>query len=501
MAHEDKPNAPTKQQAKRVTPKRPAKHPAKRPAKRPAKDMRRPHQQAAKASSNVNVPETVADAVQQPQTSSIRKRLNTNNTINGALSTIPVYELFPFLNKSRQTGMLQLHFADNRLDSQFHFVEGQLSYARTPFAPGLVNMLQRRNVPANTLKRLQHYLNATESERPMLSQEDVVLLESVISERLHMALLPLFYADDGRFAFQRMQRGFQLTAKTFDTQMLCFRVAQKLETMVPLGGDTLAPTDSFHVIQDVGDFSHKTGDFTLTQWRVLASLFKTKMLMTLALELCLAWDTLVNTLLFLERRGIVEQHHNERIPVDLPQLIPGQSAPMFALLTLEEHPFSLGEMRGRDTVLIFFRYPGARICNAHLANLHQHAAALSASDVNLVGIFSGTPHDLRQYAGQQLLQQDTNPLPLTLLADPDNTVHNLYKVPHSLAGLLDPRNVPAWLTGMRLESTGGDTYGQRTRMPATFFIGPTLRIESAFYGTFTNDHVSVRQIHKWLDMS
>jgi peroxiredoxin len=492
MAHKNKRNTPTppsKQQPKRAT--------------KPAVGNRKRQKKTARPS--VNVPETVAEAIVQPQTNSIRKRLhNDNNTINGALSTIPVYELFPFLNTSQQTGVLQLHFADSRLDSQFHFVSGQLTYARTPFAPGLLNMLQRRDVPMDTLKRIQRYLNTPESERHHLrdtadmNTADMNLLESIIGERLHMALLPLFYYDDGRFSFQRMQRGFQLTAKTFDTQMVCFQVSQKLEAIMPLGADTLAPTDRFHVIHDVGDFSHKTGDFTLAEWRVLASLFKPKMLMTLALELCMPWDTLVKALLFLERRGIIEQHHSERIPSDLPQLIPGQSAPMFALLTCDERPFSLGEMRGQDTVLIFFRYPGARICNAHIANLRQHTATLSASGVNLVAIFTGTPQHLREYVNQQLLE-DT--LPLTLLADPENTVHNLYKVPYSLAGLLDPRNVPAWLAGMRLENTGGDTYGQRTRMPATFFIGPTLRIESAFYGTFTNDHVSVQQIHKWLGVS
>lgn len=495
MAHKDKRNTPAPAPGKQ---KPPGKQQAKRTPTKPTADSRK-HQKTISGAS-INVPETVVEAIQQPQTNSIRKRLhNDNNTINGALSTIPVYELFPFLNTSQQTGLLQLHFADSRLDSQFHFVSGQLTYARTPFAPGLLNMLQRRNVPMDTLKRLQRYLNTAEPERHQLRDAaDMKLLEGVIGERLHMALLPLFYCDDGRFSFQRMQRGFQLTAKTFDTQMVCFQVSQKLEAIMPLGADTLTPTDRFHVIHDVGDFSHKTGDFTLAEWRVLASLFKPKMLMTLALELCMPWDKLAKTLLFLERRGIVEQHHSDRIPSDLPQSIPGQSAPMFALLTCDERPFSLGEMRGQDTVLIFFRYPGAHICNAHIATLRQHSAALSASGVNLIAIFTGTPQHLREYVNQQLLE-DT--LPLTLLADPDNAVHNLYKVPYSLAGLLDPRNVPAWFAGMRLENTGGDTCGQRTRMPATFFIGPTLRIESAFYGTFTNDHVSMQQIYKWLGVS
>jgi peroxiredoxin len=480
----------------------PAQH---KQVKQPAANAQQRQQSASKTPrSSINVPEAVVEAIQQPQTNSIRKRLhNDNNTINGALSTIPVYELFPFLNTNQQTGVLQLHFADSRLDSQFHFVSGQLSYARTPFAPGLLNMLQHRNVPKDTLKRLQRYLKAPEAERRNLAEaQDMTLLESVISERLHMALLPLFYCDDGRFSFQRMQRGFQLTAKTFDTQMVCFQVSQKLETTMPLGGDTLTPSDRFHVIDDVGDFTHKTGDFTLAEWRVLASLFKPKMLMTLALELCMPWDQLVHALLFLEKRGIVEQHQSERIPSDLPQLIPGQSAPMFALLTIDERPFSLGELRGRDTVLIFFRYPGARICNANIAKLRQHAAALNASGVNLVGVFTGTPQNLREYVGQQLLGSATDEaLPLTLLADPDNAVHNLYKVPYSLAGLLDPRNISAWLAGMNLAGIGGETYGQRTRMPATFFIGPTLRIESAFYGTFTGDHINMNQIHKWLELS
>ncbi|MEM7737663.1 MAG: redoxin domain-containing protein [Deinococcota bacterium] len=434
---------------------------------------------------------------------------STSNTINGALTTIPIPELLPFLYKQRQTGVLRLHFDDSRLDSQFHFVDGKLSYVRTPFAPGLGNMLQRRKLSPEELTKVRDYLKADPRERASLREHiDMESLENVIYDRLMMALLPLFYVNDGRFSFQRAERGLQLTDKLFDAQMLCFQVAQRLEHIAALGANTLSPDDEFHVIQDVGDFTTKTNDFTMLEWRVLASLFKPKMLLTLALELNLSWDKLLETVLLLEQRGILEQHPSRDLPKNLPQLIPGQAAPMFSLPTMSERIFSLGELRGQRTVLVFFRHAGARICNAHIAKLSQQADKLTELGVRVVGVFTSTPSTMRVSVGQQELVQELSPYhsaewqlgppPVILLADADNAVHKLYKISHSKAGLLDPRNLPALISGMRL-GTRTESHGRRSQMPATFFIGPNLRIERAFYGTFANDHVSLWQIEAWLE--
>ncbi|MEM6430926.1 MAG: redoxin domain-containing protein [Deinococcota bacterium] len=433
---------------------------------------------------------------------------NTSNTIHGALTTIPIPELFPFLHRQRQTGVLRLHFDDSRLDSQFHFVGGKLSYVRTPFAPGLGNMLQRLKLSPDELSKMRHYLKADPQERLELRPYiDMVSLEDVIHSRLMMALLPLFYIQDGRFSFQRVGRGLQLTDKLFDAQMLCFQVSQRLEHIAALGANTLTPDNAFHVVQDVGDFTRKTSDFTMLEWRVLASLFKPKMLLTLALELNLGWDKLLETVLLLEQRGILEQYHSSNLAQNLPQLIPGQVAPMFSLATMSERMFSLGELRGQHTVLIFFRHAGARICNAQIAKLSQYADKLNALGVRLIGVFTATPNTMRASVGRQELVQDLSPYhtaewqlsppPIILLADADNAVHHLYKVSHSRLGLLDPRNLPALLKGMRL-ATRTETYGRPSQMPATFFIGPSLRIERAFYGSFANDHVSLQQIESWL---
>jgi peroxiredoxin len=514
------PGASTPGVPKQITP-----HPAS--GHNPSKNLKLTPWQRVRARlskpASVEVPSKVAANVRRivkayPQEDN---QYGARNTINGELTTIPIPELLPFLHGQRQTGSLRLHFEDSRLDSQFYFVGGKLSYVRTPFAPGLGNMLQRLKLNAEDLGNLRRYLKADPQERLNLRPHiDMASLEDVIYTRLMMALLPLFYTDAGRFSFQRMEQGWQFTDKLFDAQMLCFQVAQRLEHVATLGASTLTPDNIFHVVQDVGDFTTKTNDFTMLEWRVLASLFKPKMLLTLALELNLGWDNLLETVLLLEQRGILEQHTSSDLPNNLPQLSPGQVAPMFSLPTISKRLFSLGELRGQHTVLIFFRHASARICSAHVVKLSQHADRLAALGVNVVAVFTATSKNLRTNLGYQEFIQTLPPYhatigqaslpPITLLADADNSVHKRYKIAHSQAGLLDPRNLSALVRGIylttRAATAGKDTHEkdlprQRSQMPATFFIGPSLRIERAFYGTFASDHVNLQQIEAWLEAS
>ncbi|MFW8120573.1 redoxin domain-containing protein [Klebsiella pneumoniae] len=89
--------------------------------------------------------------------------------------------------------------------------------------------------------------------------------------------------------------------------------------------------------------------------------------------------------------------------MDLPKgrLQPGDPAPNFTLRALDGSLFSLGERRGKKTLLAFFRHAGCPFCNFRLHELIQAYPALRAAGVEPVGVFGSPLETLRTRAGRQ----------------------------------------------------------------------------------------------------
>ena len=76
-------------------------------------------------------------------------------------------------------------------------------------------------------------------------------------------------------------------------------------------------------------------------------------------------------------------------------------------------------------------------------------------------------------------------------------MYDLYGVGRSLWGILDPRNVPHAVRGLRTARSGGAAHGELSRMPAEFLIGPELRIERAHYCGFAADYLPLGEVFAW----
>ncbi|MEM6427983.1 MAG: DUF4388 domain-containing protein [Deinococcota bacterium] len=421
------------------------------------------------------------------------------NTQTGTLQDTPLPELLQALHREARTGVLLINYPNERLNSAFSFSEGRIGRVLTPFAPKLSDFLISLGASSERLRELQVYLKADRRTREVMLAEGRVkpkFLTLALEARVEMALLPIFHNTTGVYEFQEGEQPIGFIEPGADPQKLSDDIAQRLDALADLGAFTLSPYDAFRVVGDVGDFSKRTSDFTILEWRILAALFKPRTLLQLSTELVLNWDSLLRVLLLLERRGIVEQvdidsdSGEEYSFDDTTPLTADDSAPNFLLPSLEGTAFSLVTRRGKTCLLSFLGHAGSVFANHRVNQLVQQYDRLHDANIEVVCIFSSMTSVVQEHVGQ------LEP-PFLLLADAEHKAHNLYRTSSSVLGLLDPRNLSGYLAGMRLGTAGGDLEGERSRMPATFLVSPALRVAHAHYGRYANDTPSAADVVKW----
>lgn len=104
----------------------------------------------------------------------------------------------------------------------------------------------------------------------------------------------------------------------------------------------------------------------------------------------------------------------------------GDVAPEFGGLTQTGAPFSLKDCRGKNAVVLFF-YPknNTPVCTAEACAFRDAYEDFVAAGAVVVGVSSDSQSSHKEFAKEQRL-------PFILLADPGNTLRNLYGVPKTL---------------------------------------------------------------------
>lgn len=165
------------------------------------------------------------------------------------------------------------------------------------------------------------------------------------------------------------------------------------------------------------------------------------------------------------------------------------------------HPDFRGEtidsesLRGRPTLLSFFRYAACPVCNEHLAELRVHYRDFEARGLRVVGVFHSPTEKLERYIKPDLL-------PFPVLPDPEMILYREFGVVPKLSVALDPRSMlraMRTLGGDRGATNVFDTDGPALVAPAEFLIGRDLRIHAAHYGQFLGDTWSVDTLKRLSD--
>ena len=177
------------------------------------------------------------------------------------------------------------------------------------------------------------------------------------------------------------------------------------------------------------------------------------------------------------------------------RLDPGATAVPFTTHAIDGTAVSLSQFAGSPVLLMFLRYASCPMCNLHLHDLARGYGTLRDRGLTVVAFFHSPVHAIRAHAGSRQY-------PFPLVADPELRVYRLYGVetswPRLLLSIAKPSFYVSFFRSLVHGFWGGAAL-QMAKMPADFLVGPDGRLVAAHYGRDIGDHLTVAQLHAFLN--
>lgn len=160
----------------------------------------------------------------------------------------------------------------------------------------------------------------------------------------------------------------------------------------------------------------------------------------------------------------------------------GDAAPEFEAADFKGERVSLAALRGQTVLLEFLRYVGCPVCSLRLQELNDLDARLVAKGVKLAVVIQSDPALIARYAAKR-------PIRYALIADPEERLYRLYRVPRgSVGGIVNPAVVKAAARATFKGHAHGKFEGNELQTPADFVVGPDGRLLYARYGRHVADN-------------
>jgi thioredoxin-dependent peroxiredoxin len=413
-------------------------------------------------------------------------------TFGGTLEVLGVSEVLQLISSSKKTGVLRFAPSNPNLELKLAVRDGRVVGVSGRSVPKLADVLLKFGVSPQIVGTLGAALTQGKNSQVLitLGREK---LEQCLRFRLETGLLLLWQVQMGSFEFSHGEPPSTLeTGLSLETVML--EVARRTDELSRVLLPDVTPETIYNIAERVGDFSSALRSLMPADWNLLNAIDGSSHLAAVAISAVLPWDELIRGINHLESIGFIEPSAAQRgLMRKYKRLQKTDLAPAFTLPSLDGSSVSLGSLRGKRTLLTFFRHAGCPFCNLRVHQLIEAYPRLERLGVQVIGVFGSSVEGLRARVGQQ------NP-PFPLLADPDDAIHNLYGTGHSILGFMAsfaPQGIAAFLEGSRLGITHGQTDGEATRMPADFLIGTDLRIEAALYGGHAFEHIGMKALEQW----
>ena len=175
------------------------------------------------------------------------------------------------------------------------------------------------------------------------------------------------------------------------------------------------------------------------------------------------------------------------------RLSAGEPAPDFSTTDIFGRPVSLSGFAGKRLMLSFYRYAACPLCNIRIHRLIERYPDFRNAGLHLVAVFQSPEESIARYVGRQ-------DIPFPVVADPGHVLYTRYGVGGSVFGfMMGSLRLPSLASAAANGYYPGKMEGVITMIPADFLIGPSLRIETAYYGTDIGDHLPCANITEWLE--
>ncbi|PWK19430.1 peroxiredoxin [Arcicella aurantiaca] len=168
-----------------------------------------------------------------------------------------------------------------------------------------------------------------------------------------------------------------------------------------------------------------------------------------------------------------------------------QSIPDFTTTDVTGKTVSSTTLKGKKTVVIFERFVGCPVCNAHVHQLMQEYKNLKEKGIELIVIYESSNENLMKYA-------TTEEIPFTLIADPNGTLYDTFGVTKSMAkvmkGFIFKGGKAAASEGTKAYKGNYEMDGSKSRLTAEFLINTDGTIANAHYAQYLNDNLPIEVI-------
>lgn len=152
----------------------------------------------------------------------------------------------------------------------------------------------------------------------------------------------------------------------------------------------------------------------------------------------------------------------------------------------------LSEYKGRAVVLSFFRDTSCPFCLKRVFELRARRKQWKKMGVDIITIFSSTEQQIKKFSSDQ-------PKRLTVIANPDLDIYNLYGVEQSVAGFFKALvfKVPTIISGLAKGAKPTNNPNGKI-MPADFLIDDEGTIVDLWYGSNAADHMPLKKIENFV---
>lgn len=173
----------------------------------------------------------------------------------------------------------------------------------------------------------------------------------------------------------------------------------------------------------------------------------------------------------------------------------GDTAHSFKSFDYKGKEIKLSDLKGRHTLLAFFRNSECALCNLRVHQLLNAYPRLEQKGLQVVAVFESTPESIANSVGK-------TEVPFRLIPDPGEHLYSLYDVNTSWFGVIKTmltageKIKEAESLGFEMKKVPGM---KMDRMPAEFLIGPDLKVKIAKFSSKVTDHIPLEEIEAHLN--
>ncbi len=176
------------------------------------------------------------------------------------------------------------------------------------------------------------------------------------------------------------------------------------------------------------------------------------------------------------------------------RLAPPDTAPCFTTTDINGSTLDLSAYKGQRVLLTFYRNVGCPICNLRFHEIEERTAEFKAKGLVVIAVYESSAANMRSYMEGERFNT-------IMVPDPEQRLYALYNVERSSGKLMKGMFHGAMgkmMKGKKLFKQKVKQDGHMNRVSADFLINADGTLNTAYYGAYVGDHLSVDSINTFL---